>query len=318
MTISAKTTPKRQQQRALGYGRELEQAFDEVRDRFPFPETYLRGKFFKFELVASLLQDHVPRDATVLSLGAGACDVEAGLSVLGYQVTGIDDYNEPWHLMGDNRERIIEFAADMGVTAIRRDAVMATVEDDSFDAVLILDVIEHMHNSPRELLNYAASKAKEGGVVIVLTPNAAHLANRLKLLTGKTNHTSLEGYYWSTYSFRGHVREYTEAELREVLADYHGLEIVDTRLLNNMVYWAELDGPLQNLVRAAYIRVCEAYPRFRDTMVMVGRKPSGWTATPPKVSEYKKYYTYIEKCNLDGLSDEELLEAYRTAYQTGE
>ena len=48
----------------------------------------------------------------ILSIGSGPCDLEAILSNLGYNITAIDDLNDSWHLISNNKERIKNYLSE--------------------------------------------------------------------------------------------------------------------------------------------------------------------------------------------------------------
>ena len=76
-----------------------------------------------------------------------------------------------------------------------------------FDMVILLDVIEHLHDSPRTLLNDLVDTLKDGGLLFITVPNAGNIIKRIDLLLGKTNLPPFDGYYWSPDPWRDHKRE---------------------------------------------------------------------------------------------------------------
>ena len=78
-----------------------------------------------------------------------------------------------------------------------------------YDAIIFAEVMEHLHTSPRLVLQYLTSLLRPGGILIVQTPNAVALPRRVKMLLG-----------WNPFelirddaSNPGHFREYTADEL---------------------------------------------------------------------------------------------------------
>jgi 2-polyprenyl-3-methyl-5-hydroxy-6-metoxy-1,4-benzoquinol methylase len=190
-------------------------AFLEVKEQFPFPR-YMDHKLYKCIAVSSALLSNGCRPGSrILSIGSGPCDCEGVLSKLGYNVNALDDLSDYWHLIGKNRERILAFAKKMGIEFTMQSLYEHEFRVGHFDAVLLLDVLEHLHRSPRELLNQAVSSLKPGGTLIVETPNAVMLANRLKVLFGKSSQAALDLVFWNIGEYRSHVREYTEYDARD-------------------------------------------------------------------------------------------------------
>src|SRR5437588_621851 len=103
---------------------------------------------------------------------------------LGFQCTAIDDLSDGWHLQGSNRHRIETFARGSGVKLLVSDSVPNDL-DGGFDMVMIHDVIEHIADSPRELLLRLIGLLRTGGYLYVTVPNAVNLRKRLLVLCGR-------------------------------------------------------------------------------------------------------------------------------------
>lgn len=88
------------------------------------------------------------------------------------------------------------------------------------DAIILAEVIEHLTAAPEHVLTFLASGLKPGGILIVQTPNAVTLTNRLKLLAGRNPFERIR-----LHDDPGHFREYTKDELIEI-ADHAGLSPV--------------------------------------------------------------------------------------------
>jgi 2-polyprenyl-3-methyl-5-hydroxy-6-metoxy-1,4-benzoquinol methylase len=85
---------------------------------------------------------------------------------------------------------------------------------DRYDLVVCMEVLEHLYTPPSVILEYFAAQLAPGGVLVVTTPNAAWLKNRIKLLCGKNPFEMLT----SDRERMGHVREYTKEELEQAFA----------------------------------------------------------------------------------------------------
>lgn len=83
--------------------------------------------------------------------------------------------------------------------------------DEPYDLILMLEVIEHLYASPWRVLGLLRSLTSPGGQVVVSTPNALFLRNRLALMRGKNPFEMLQD---SRHRLGlGHYREYTTREL---------------------------------------------------------------------------------------------------------
>ena len=286
---------------------EIARAFLEIQKEFPF-SGYVNNNLNKYiHIVSRIMKECSLPGSKILSIGSGPCDLEAILSKLGYDITAIDDLNDHWHLIGKNRERITNFAKRMNIKLITQSAGSSQIKENYFDVVLLIDIIEHLHRSPRELLNYSISSLKPGGLLIVETPNTVALVNRLKVLFGRSNQVSADFIYWNIGEYRAHIREYTRSELKEILL-YHGLTAVNSTMINIMIDSSVESGTFfKKIIAKTYKRVSGYIPNFRDTILICGKKPKEWRPTDNSIETFKRYYSHIEKYNLDNLPDEVLL-----------
>jgi SAM-dependent methyltransferase len=86
---------------------------------------------------------------------------------------------------------------------------------DRYDIVVCAEVIEHLAISPTHVFRLLAGALREGGWLIVQTPNAARIGNRARLLLGR-NPFDLPS---DDRSNPDHVREYTVPELLGMARD---------------------------------------------------------------------------------------------------
>ena len=87
-------------------------------------------------------------------------------------------------------------------------------EDNSFDVALFCEIIEHLLADPVHALHEIKRVLKPGGSLILTTPNVARLENAAKMLAGENIYDPYSGYG----PYGRHNREYTEKDLRAVLA----------------------------------------------------------------------------------------------------
>jgi hypothetical protein len=83
-----------------------------------------------------------------------------------------------------------------------------------YDVIVLAEVIEHLYTAPELVLAYLRELLVPGGLLFVQTPNAAALWKRRMLLRGKNPYERIR----LDPGDPGHFREYTAAELREILA----------------------------------------------------------------------------------------------------
>jgi len=287
------------------------QTFSEVREVFPFP-VYVGNQLSKYIAIITEVMNACPSGSKILSIGSGTCFFEAILSKLGYDITAIDDLKDQWYLIGKNKQRIKNFARQMEIELIVQSADSSQLREDYFDAALLINLIEHLHRSPRQLLNYSLSSLKPGGLLLIETPNAAALVKRFKVLFGKSSQANSDFFYWNIGEYRGHVREYTQSEIKRILS-YHNLETVDSKMMNILVEMDEDRDFFGQVITKAYKLISGLYPNFRDTILIWGKKPKNWDATDSSVAIFRKHYPFIQRYNLDNEPDEVLIKKMKNS-----
>ena len=90
-----------------------------------------------------------------------------------------------------------------------------------FDLIIFSEVVEHLHVPAAAAFVALKTLLNPGGVILLQTPNAAEVMNRVALLAGRNPYERLR----LTPLNPGHFREYTLAELAD---DAHaaGLEVI--------------------------------------------------------------------------------------------
>jgi hypothetical protein len=114
-----------------------------------------------------------------------------------------------------------------------------------FDLIVYCETIEHMHVAPEFTLMLFAYLLKEGGKLIVTTPNAVRLGNRLRFVLGRNPFERIRFIAENP----GHFREYTREELQGMGGEA-GLICLRSEVVNMYPRWwkAPLEiGPLKAL-----------------------------------------------------------------------
>ena len=264
----------------------VDEAIQDARSRFPFPEIF-DDTADTIRTLATVLRKFAPPGSRLLDIGCGALDKAAVFQRMGYSCFGCDDFQDPWHRHQQNLDPVLAFAREAGIQVhVQKEDNTIHWEMESFDVATLIDVLEHLHQSPREILNFAGTCLKPGGLLVVVMPNSVNLRKRLSVVLGRSNYTPARGFYESVGLWRGHVREYTFRETCQVV-EWSGFEIVHQRTFHGL-----LKGRLSNpLPRLAFRALCTGFPGFRDSLLVVARKPPDWVPREPDPQAMQKSLT---------------------------
>jgi SAM-dependent methyltransferase len=161
------------------------------------------------------------RGGSLVDLGGGVSPANGFLSEFGMHVTVIDLLNEyyPFSTVNSTVTKEVEYLAKMGVKFVEADLTSVDLRSlfdrESIDVVASYHTIEHLHHSPKVLLESALDILKPGGRLVIEVPNAANLIKRAGLLIGRTNYPSFSEFYDSA-KWCGHIREYTADDLEQL------------------------------------------------------------------------------------------------------
>jgi 2-polyprenyl-3-methyl-5-hydroxy-6-metoxy-1,4-benzoquinol methylase len=123
----------------------------------------------------------VPANSCVLDLGLADGSVAAVLKDMGCRVWGVEI--DP--VAAKEAQSVCEDVAVDDLSTIDLETRFA---GQSFDVVLMLDVLEHL-SDPVSVLKRVSSVLHEGGWGVISIPNVAHLSVRLALLRGRFTYT---------------------------------------------------------------------------------------------------------------------------------
>lgn len=190
-------------------------AIKEISKLFPFPGYMAEdnGTQGPYSSIAKTLMQYLPAGRKILDFGSGACDKTAVLQRIGYDCAACDDLQDDWHKLPGNQNKIKEFAQSQGIDFKLMTEPVIPFTDNCFDMIMLHDVLEHLHDSPRELLNSLLEISKSESFLFITVPNAVNIRKRLDVLRGKTNLPGFAGYYWYPGHWRGHIREYVREDL---------------------------------------------------------------------------------------------------------
>lgn len=206
------------------------------------------GKVKYLDYLVRLLRDHgVPAGGRVLDVGAGYGFFLAALEKAGYATDGLE-LSE--HAAAEARQRV------RGQVLVQAAEEPFPFPDDRFDAITLMDVIEHLQDYGRALASCRRC-LKPGGKLFVITLNAHSLARPLL------------GRRWAWHQDSTHIHMFTPRRLREGLVQA-GLEV--ERQITESNFCSVGEGtkflkPLRMIGRVVHT------PAFGDSLLAIAHKP---------------------------------------------
>ena len=168
----------------------------------------MSGGLVKIDAIAQL----VPQGAHVLDLGCGSGELLAHLQ----QHRGCTGYGVEL----DDAGVLACVQRGVDVIQLNLDQGLALFADASFDVVLQIDTLQHLHNAETML----RETVRVGRMGIVAFPNFAHWPNRLSVLRGRMPVNARLPYEWYNTP---NIRVGTYADFG-VLAARNGLRVLDS------------------------------------------------------------------------------------------
>ena len=243
--------------------------------------------------IASTILRWLKPPSKLLDFGAGACVVTGLLSMLGYECSACDDLADPWASVVNNQAKALGFARRRNIrfVACEREKPLPFAKGE-FDALIMNDVLEHLHDSPKDLLIDLLSLVRPDGFLFVTVPNAVNLLKRARVLVGKTNMPPFDTYYWSAGSWRGHVREYTRNDLCQ-LGDFLNLEILELRGVHHHIH------VIPRHLRPIWLGLTGLLKGTRDTWSLVAKKRADWSPEQRTKEEIERMFARAAHCRDD-------------------
>lgn len=193
-------------------------------DKGEFCSSYLVRLLKVLGLIPS---EYIGKRINVLDVGCGEGQLLLVLKKKGFDAFGIDRYAFNYRINAQGQDvgsRLREFLQDKNIKIKEMDVEKDKIPyvDNFFDLVICNAVIEHLHNSPEPLMKEMKRVLKPEGYLIVNVPNYASLDYRINALLGRSNHESIDIFYFhkrcliGNNNFIGHIRLYTITELKQI------------------------------------------------------------------------------------------------------
>ena len=173
------------------------------------PADYYKGMLIHaapglHPLVEKLITDRMKSGSKIFDAGAGEGAFSQRLADSGYQVTSADINSTSFK--ASTKFVPMDFNKPEELNAF------AQIHKGTFDAVVCMEVLEHIHN-PWQQIAFFKSLLKEKGMLVLSTPNTGSWLSRfLFFITGRMNHFQDEDLITS-----GHITPLFDWQLQHIL-----------------------------------------------------------------------------------------------------
>lgn len=211
---------------------------------------FLRASYIR--TVSDVLTFFSNRRASLLEIGSYLGVVSIALQELGYCIHSCDIpefHNAP-------RLRAVYERRKIPYSGINLRSASLPYPDESFDGVIMCEVIEHLNFNPIPPLLEINRTIKPEGLLYLGTPNLVKLTNRVRFLLGRSIHHPIREFLSQLDPEDNmivglHWREYSSDELRELL-EITGYKVIHRsfhvyaderrqtpikKILGSLIYW---------------------------------------------------------------------------------
>ena len=233
-------------------------------------ETYIRTIFD----IDGIFKHKERSQIKILELGSYLGFVSITLSRLGYKMTAgdLDIFMRNKNLQHKFETNNIDFKSiDLKNPIPFPDAL--------FDCVVMCETLEHLNFNPIPVLREINRILIPGGYLYLALPNLSSLENRIKLLTGKSIHNSIDDFFAQlnpncNFSVGLHWREYTKDELVYLLSKT-GFEEIKHSFFHP---WDLIKLPIKFYIRSLWVKrnliyiIKRLFPSLKANQTVICKK----------------------------------------------
>jgi len=228
-------------------------------------DEYFHGSAYRFSMLLSLAKKYLPAGAKILDAGAGH-----GVLALALKDTGFDATASDLH-----KGLAIFDAENIPYHEWHLEAQKAPFPDNSFDAVILSQTIEHFTFSPLHPLKEINRILRPGGLMIIDAPNISCFHNISRLLRGKSLHWDFKKHYLEQAPeevagipyYDRHNHEYSREDL-QAIADFFSLKVEE------ITYYSSYNRKKHGLLALFISQIRDSIKRWRKGIYAVYRLPS--------------------------------------------
>jgi SAM-dependent methyltransferase len=230
----------------------------------PELEDVFKGSIDRFSEIAWTLRD----SHRVLDVGAGHGLLLSFLTELGHECHALDVQDQP-------RAHPDTYGKGVVFHPCNVEADLIPYPDDTFDAVVCCQVLEHFTHSHLPAMKEIRRVLRQGGIVEVDVPNVASFRNRSRMLRGKQVTYDYEEHYlyaqpilYKGMSFfpRRHNREFTRRDLT-ILLRAAGFRDINVRFLKSRRFREGIER-----IKVIGTAIKDLVPSLRKSLIAFARK----------------------------------------------
>lgn len=255
----------------------MNEFIDFIEENFPSETLYssFNIDYIRLEYFLEFIKKQSCKD--ILEIGPGFGFMASFLAYKGYNVVVIE---HPDAYINTSASFLKDLAQRFGFEIIFYDIEFQEINlFKNFDLCYSLAVIEHLHHSPKKLLQIMNNSLKHDGLLYLDTPNAVNLRKRIYMLFGIYPYVPIEYLYNNKFN-RSHIREYTAEDLYFILNSYGYTDISikykncmnkSKRLKNNLYLRYSSWKDFLSLY-TIYTLFTLLRSSFKDTLIAIAKK----------------------------------------------
>lgn len=237
------------------------------------PHHYITNAHYeRLRYTAEYIETLLDRSDKILDIGSFPYFLPAYLSLKGFnnvrtiEIPRIDDF---------------PLCPTWSFTSIHLDIEETSLpfEDNSVDAVLLLEVFEHLYRRPNQVFRELRRILKPEGKLVISTPNGGRLQSYVKILFCKQFGPKI--YTWSDVYERlghfSHIREYSLEEIEEYLENFDFCTEKSSRISFYPLENSHVGG-IKRLIYSTYCAIAKFLlfvPFLQNNILLVARNRKG-------------------------------------------
>ena len=231
-----------------------------------FKENYKRDKENQDERVEETLK--LVKGEKILDVGCAAGGISKELAKSGCTVHAID-------VLDESIKVAKEFSSSPKITYEVRDILKQPFPEKSFDCITFLETIEHVEN-PAQFFHEFYKILKDGGHLVVSTPNSTSLKNTLYALSYKKKNkqkrviNEIGSEPKSTGTQLEHIYNWDFPTLVRLL-DKCGFDVVDNGFARSGPIVIPFLGKKRQIIKTNS-KFLNKFPSLKTTLIMKARK----------------------------------------------